>query len=511
MPTIVAGSMPQTITLIKGQVLNISGGAGTAGVIYPLDQVPGGAQASKSWAIGTGGLAPIGPYSVQQRFFVTCSTGVVTATIAGSAPAPAAPLVALSALARTRVAGQVGETAPGTIFTVHTTRQAPAHFDAVQIIINGKTSSASNAFKASIAVSARYNDGYRPLTAAGAAAPFIPVTWGSTNPADFRSAGGAPTATIQNASGSTAGVDLIEGATASDWMPIASVDRTDFPDRLPLVMVRLSGDGIPATSSPNAIVGAANPFTSVLPEFYTGYWSGNDYTASTPAGNTINQNLWANIDIVFLLRGKVLRSIAVAGDSLEQGYVAPTASPQFGGNINGWGRRLVAKLSAAGALASYTDLTQGGQKSFVFHNRAYTALLNGGLTHLFVKPWSTNEAGDGMAGVPAALRRTSQLIALAAAKGVKIILIRPWAGQSVGTSMEAAVQAYCDQAAAAGVAVMDARLVAGDPLQPGTNAMNPAYLSKNVAGATVDIVHLNDAGQEAVSTFAFDSRSQFGL
>lgn len=511
MPTIVAGGTPQTITLPEGQVLNISGRAGAAGVVYRLDPALGGTNTMRSWTIGAGALAPIGPYAGLQRFLVACSAGGIEVGTGAAVLAPALPLVQLSPLARTRVAGQVGELEAGTVFTVHTTRQAPAHFDAVQIIINGKTSSASNAFKASIAVSARYNDGYRPLTAAGVAAPFMPVTWGSANPADFRSAGGASTATIQNASGSTAGVDLIEGAAASDWMPIASLDRADFPDRPPLVMVRLFGDSIPATSSPNAIVGATNPFTSVLPEFYTGYWSNNDYTASTPAGNSINQNLWANIDIVFLLRGRVVRSIAVAGDSLEQGYVAPAAVPQFGGNINGWGRRLVAKLNSAGALASYTDLTQGGQTSFVFHNRAYTALLNGGLTHLFVKPWSTNEAGDGMAGVPAALRRTSQLIALAAAKGVKIILIRPWAGQSVGTPMEAAVQAYCDQAAAAGVAVMDARLVAGDPLQPGTNAMNPAYLSKNGAGATVDIVHLNNAGQEAISAYAFDSRAQFGL
>lgn len=417
-----------------------------------------------------------------------------------------------SAIARTRIAGQVGETEPGTTFTVHTTRQAPAHFDAVQIIINGKTNSASSTFKVSLAASSSYNDGYRPLNAAGAAGTFVPVTFGTTDPTNPRNpGGGAVTATIQNASGTTAGVDLIEGATTSDWIAISSLDRTDLPDRPPLIMVRLFGDTIPATSSPNAIVGAANPFTSVFPDFYTAYWSGNDYTASTPAGNTINQNLWANLDIVFLLRGKVVRSIAVAGDSLEQGYVAPTAVPQFGGNINGWGRRLAAKLNAAGALASYTDLTQGGQVSFVFHNRAITALLRGGLTHLFVKPWSTNEVGDGVAAVPAALRRTSQIIALGAAKGVKVILIRPWAGQSIGTAPEILVRAYLDQAAAAGIPVMDARLIAGDPAQPGTNAMNPAYLSKNAGGTTVDIVHLNDAGQEAVANLAFSKRADFFL
>ena len=77
MPTITAGGTPQTITLPEGQVLNVSGGPGTAGVVYRLDQVLGGTNSLQSWAIGAGAVAPLGPYAGQQRFLVTCSAGSV--------------------------------------------------------------------------------------------------------------------------------------------------------------------------------------------------------------------------------------------------------------------------------------------------------------------------------------------------------------------------------------------------------------------------------------------------
>ncbi|PHV13783.1 hypothetical protein CSQ90_26495, partial [Janthinobacterium sp. BJB303] len=77
MPTITAGGTPQTIILPVGQVLNVGGGAGTAGVVYLLDPVQGGTNSLQSWVIGTGALAPIGPYPDPQRFLLTCASGTV--------------------------------------------------------------------------------------------------------------------------------------------------------------------------------------------------------------------------------------------------------------------------------------------------------------------------------------------------------------------------------------------------------------------------------------------------
>lgn len=95
MPTITAGGTPQTITLPEGQVLNVSGSAGTAGVVYRLDPVLGGTNSLQSWSVGAGTLAPLGPYAGQQRFLFTCATGSVSVAVAAavltSAPSANAP------------------------------------------------------------------------------------------------------------------------------------------------------------------------------------------------------------------------------------------------------------------------------------------------------------------------------------------------------------------------------------------------------------------------------------
>lgn len=86
MPTITAGGTPQTITLPEGQVLNVSGSAGTAGVVYRLNQALGGTNSLQSWPVKLGILAAIGPYAGQQQFLVTCTAGEVTANVAAACP-----------------------------------------------------------------------------------------------------------------------------------------------------------------------------------------------------------------------------------------------------------------------------------------------------------------------------------------------------------------------------------------------------------------------------------------
>lgn len=96
MPTITAGGTPQTISLPEGQVLSVSGTAGTAGVIYRLDPVLGGTNSLQSWPIGAGALAPIGPYAGEQHFLVTCSAGSVNVTVGNAVLVPPKPHLRLS-------------------------------------------------------------------------------------------------------------------------------------------------------------------------------------------------------------------------------------------------------------------------------------------------------------------------------------------------------------------------------------------------------------------------------
>ncbi len=72
------------VVLPEGSVLNVSGAAGTTGVVNLFDPVLGGTNSLQSWAIGAGVLAPIGPFAGKQRFLVTCSAGSVVATVGNS-------------------------------------------------------------------------------------------------------------------------------------------------------------------------------------------------------------------------------------------------------------------------------------------------------------------------------------------------------------------------------------------------------------------------------------------
>lgn len=66
--------------LPEGQVLNVSGIAGTVGKVHRLDPT-GGNTPLQSWVVGASALAPIGPYAGEQRFLLTCTTGAVQAAV----------------------------------------------------------------------------------------------------------------------------------------------------------------------------------------------------------------------------------------------------------------------------------------------------------------------------------------------------------------------------------------------------------------------------------------------
>ena len=409
-----------------------------------------------------------------------------------------------SPVVKQRMYGEVSNAGGNYCFGM--TRRAPAHFDAIQLVFTGAVSNA-NAFKASVAPMAAYGDGYSPTDAAGADITPTLITFGSTDKNDFRNpGGGAGTVTVDNASGS--GDALIEGRIVSDWIDCRSLDRVDIPGAPPLYHLRVFGNGVPAITGTMIDPAFANPFVSADPEFYAGYWSpqATDFTTSKATSAYASKSWMPCVEIKFLLRGRPGYSIGVASDSIEQGWISATAVPQFGGTINGWMRRFVAKLNAAGIVASHVDLTRAGNKSILFHNRAYNSILSGGLTHLFIKPWSVNENGDGVASVPPALTRTSKLIEMCLARRIRPIIIRPWAGQAITQATGILVQTFCDQVAAAGIDVIDMRDLIGAGAAP-----NAEWLTLNSSGGVVDTTHINEAAHEALALRAFAMRAQLGF
>lgn len=407
---------------------------------------------------------------------------------------------------RDRVIGQANN-ASGT-FTFHRTKRAPAHFDAVQVVVHGATSSA-NTFKVSAAPSAKYNNGYSPVDASNVAVAWTPVTFGTTNPNDTRNpGGGSANTTVGNASGSNAAATLIEGRVYSDIMTLASLDRADTPANPPLLMLRIYGVNPPAANVAETGSASANPVSSSVLEFYSGYWAGSDYTAGGEPGAPGQQ--WDPcVDVIYYLRGKPIMTVAVCSDSIEQGWVASSVVPQFGGNVNGWVAKLVALLNAGGVPAAYVNMAYAGQKSRLFHERAINLLMNpAGVTHLFFKVWSTNESADANS-YKAAITRSNTILRMAKSAGVVAIPVQPWAGQSTTSANGLAIASYCDELRAGGVPVFDAREIVG--IAPAYTTLRDEYVTRDSGGAQVDAIHLNEAAQNSVAGYAYSIRAQLGL
>lgn len=385
-------------------------------------------------------------------------------------------------------------------FTLHQTRQAPGEYDAIQITVHGKTSSA-NAFKVSIAPSASYNNGYSPVDSAGSAVAWTPVTFGTTDRMNPRNpGGGSATAVVSNASGSVAADTLIEGDVPSDIISLSSLPRTDYPTRNPLLMARLFGTNPPGQLVSRLTVANKAEYDDILPDFYAGYRATTDYTASEPPG-AFTGGWLPGISITYYLKGKAVYNVGVAGDSIEMGWIPAAASNQFGGTIKGWPRRFLKALVDAGENISYYSIAYQGDKAHTFLQRAINAIYSGHLTHLVLKPWSVNQTADGDAGVKKTIALTTKVINLAISRGIVPIVIQPWGGQGNGTSMRTLVDAYIASLKAAGVRVFDARSVTDD----GTGALATAYR------IDYDTIHPNAAGQQAVADYAIANRDTFLL
>jgi len=83
MKTIPAGDKA-VVTLYEGYTLSVSGGIGTAGVVYHLDDMLGGNNSSESWAVSSGELPVIGPFIGDQKFLVVCTLGAVSVSTANA-------------------------------------------------------------------------------------------------------------------------------------------------------------------------------------------------------------------------------------------------------------------------------------------------------------------------------------------------------------------------------------------------------------------------------------------
>lgn len=422
-----------------------------------------------------------------------------------------------SNIARGVQAATVGTTGLTTIstgtYTFHQTFQAPAHFDAVQVTVRGDMSNA-NTYKVSVAPSASYNNGYQPIDGAGTNVAFTPVTFGTTDRRNPRNpGGGAANTVISGTSGTNAGFNLIEGDAPSDIIKLSSLARTDFPSRPPLLMVRLFGTNPPSVRVFESTSVHANAWinSGYMPDHFCGYWGTTDYTVSGVSTNlppAPSQEYMPSVFVTFYLRGVKVNVIGVCGDSLEQGYVGSAAVPQFGGNISGYPRRLAKLLTDAGHTTSFVNLAQAGDKTTQYMERGLSMVMRGGLTHLFMKPWSWNSRNDGIAAVNDGIYRTTTLISFCRSKGIVPIVIQPWGGQSASDpTIRVAVDAYITQLKASGVFVFDPRHITDNP----DGSLKQEAQTVNSGGAYFDGLHINSTYHQLLAEYALSLSDSWGL
>ena len=397
-------------------------------------------------------------------------------------------------VASTRLFGAVGKDATAGR-TAHLIMQAPAHYDAVRINVLS-AESAGNAWKVTVAPSAKYNT-LGPVDASNAAITPTVVTFGTTDRRNPRNpGGGAVTVTSTGASGTAAAQNLIQDRIISDLIQLKSLDRADDPTKPPLIYVRVYGTNIPLLANAVMADNDANALKYVLGEYYSGYANG-DYSLTNPAN-------WSQygapcVEIEFLLRGKVVRNIGITGDSTDQGWIDSTAVPQFGATINGYMRRVVKYLRDNGEPVGYSVFAQAGQRSFMSYNNALPAVMSGTLTHLVIRPWSVNDHGTGTTAAVAndAIQRTNLLIQACFDYGVVPILLRPFAYGSFPAAALPLIHSYVDSYKASGGLVLDFTSVVN--VSGSLVNVKPEFLTVNSGGSTVDPTHLNDAGHQAIA------------
>lgn len=110
-----------TVTLPEGQVLLITGGAGTVGAASRVGT-------SDAWVIGVGALANIGPYAGIQDILITCTTGSLVASVRDAAVAAGGSVAAVvtgSGIVGEKVTATLPDGRVGTLQFTRSTKAVP--------------------------------------------------------------------------------------------------------------------------------------------------------------------------------------------------------------------------------------------------------------------------------------------------------------------------------------------------------------------------------------------------
>ncbi|QOU72922.1 hypothetical protein JAB4_023750 [Janthinobacterium sp. HH102] len=359
--------------LPEGQVLNVSGIAGTVGKVHRLDPT-GGNTPLQSWTIGAGALAPIGGYAGEQRFLLTCSAGIIDATVqngAATALQPRSGLLAaqLAAAPRNRllVAPMGAETQTYVNFATFTwlmILQVDVPYDAARPIL---FNAAANDIPGLVCCAAA---GVNAADKTGNTLTWVASTFA-----------GAATGTQK------AGAADRPSVTAPDFIPVAAVPRTDGgPGYLLYLRVCVpTGGTLTSSLSINTDLVQLNSLGSGM--MYSNR-AGGDFVSTgqaayNPGASRGDSPIWG---VELIVRGQAV-SILNAGDSITRAQASAEFKSQNMFQVAA--KRL--SMTKASIPISNANCGWSGQKSIQYFARLSDLLAVVRPTMAVYAPFSPND------------------------------------------------------------------------------------------------------------------------
>lgn len=354
-------------------------------------------------------------------------------------------------------------------------RQAAAAYSflAVRLVFANYANTAQTITSAKVAVSPTAGND-------GTALSWVNVTFG-----------GSPSGTHPAAPGG-AGSNVMPSLYYSDWIDLASIPRTDFPGRSPLLCTRayFSGASSQQQLFGNAMQDYAAAGLADSYEFASAITAGDavsTISALTPAAS----GTWICPVGVEYLYSRPTIVVADVGDSLFGGQLGDTTSAGWR-PVTDQACRLL-RAARSGVIYSPASYAIRGQNTTASYVTAREIVNKQRPDFLVFKAWSPNDGTPTQSLMDAAWRRVLYLVEHCLANNVRPVVVTSYPVNSY-TSGELALlnaQNARVRALAPMVLVSDEGAAITDPANPGK--INPTYL----AGAGT---HLNAAGYAAAAS-----------
>lgn len=385
-------------------------------------------------------------------------------------------------------------------YTFHNTFAMESHWEAVRFIAGNDQTGATWALdRFAVAPSAKINDGFNPVTAAGVAVPWTPGTCNNA---------GADVLLGAQASGSTEGMTLAAATdatnptlSATDWMVAPSLDCADVGASLPLLMVRAySASGRRGATNGAGDFNDADKWKAadqgrIIRSFYK---LGDFVTAPSGFTSPAEASFLPFLAVQSYRRGRGF-SVMTLGDSLTQGFLTTASN-------NGFGIQACAALSTPAVPVSHINSGWQGQIHAAIMTRGYREIALFRPHAVIIETSSPNSAPATQAEFDTMLSAALAFAEYAQSRGVVPILktATPFQYSSGPDAFRLATNARVNAIGASGqMLVLDAAAAVTDGATPARVAT--AYQAS-------DGHHINDAGHAAIAAEALAPlRAAMGL